>query len=40
MKKDNNKTYKIIGVIIAILIIVLFLDNVLGEFLTGWNNPK
>ena len=36
----NKKVLKIIGVIVSIIVIVIFLDLVLGEFLTGWNNPR
>jgi hypothetical protein len=36
----NKKTLKIIGIIVTIIVIVIFLDLALGEFLTGWNNPK
>ena len=36
----NKKTLRIIGVIVTIIVIVIFLDFALGEFLTGWNNPK
>ena len=36
----NKKALKIIGVIVSIIVIVIFLDLVLGEFLTGWNNPR
>lgn len=36
----NKKTLKIIGIIVAIIVIVIFLDFALGEFLTGWNNAK
>jgi hypothetical protein len=33
----NKKTSKII---VAIIVIVIFLDFALAEFLAGWNNPK
>jgi uncharacterized protein YpmB len=36
----NKKALKIIGIIVSIIVIVIFLDFALGEFLTGWNNPK
>jgi hypothetical protein len=36
----KKKTLKIIGIIVSIIVIVVFLDSVLGEFLAGWNNPK
>ena len=29
-----------LGIIFAIIVINLFLDFVLGGFLTGWNNPR
>jgi hypothetical protein len=32
----NKKTSKII----VIIVIVIFLDFALAEFLAGWNNPK
>ncbi len=38
--KVNKKVLKIIGIIVSIIVIVIFLDFTLGEFLTGWNNPK
>jgi len=38
--KMNKKALKIIGIIVSIIVIVIFLDFALGEFLTGWNNPK
>ena len=33
----NKKTLRII---VTVIVIVIFLDFALGEFLTGWNNPK
>jgi len=36
----NKKVVRIIGIIVSIIVIVIFLDAVLGEFLSGWNNPK
>lgn len=36
----NKQILKIIGIIVTIIITVIFLDFALGEFLTGWNNPK
>ena len=33
----NKKTLRIIE---TVIVIVIFLDFALGEFLTGWNNPK
>jgi hypothetical protein len=33
----NKKTSKLI---VAIIVIVIFLDFALAEFSTGWNNPK
>jgi len=36
----NKKLFKIIGIIAAIVVIIVFLDFAFGSFLTGWNNPK
>jgi len=36
----NKKLFKIIGIIAAIVVIIVFLDFALGGFLAGWNNPK
>jgi len=38
--KMNKKVLKVIGIIFAIIVIVLFLDFVLGGILMDWNNPK
>ena len=40
MKKDNKKIFTTIGIICSIIIIILFLDSALGEFIEGWANPK
>jgi uncharacterized membrane protein len=40
MKKDNNKYFTILGIVLTIIVIILFLDFALGGFLEGWNNPK
>ncbi|MEI6865814.1 hypothetical protein [Flavicella sp.] len=40
MKKDNPKMIKIVGIIFAIIVIILFIDFALGGFLEGWNNPN
>lgn len=36
----NKKIVKVIGIIAIIIIVVVFFDYALGEFITGWNNPK
>lgn len=36
----NKKTVRIIGIIVTVIVIVIFLDFALGEFLNGWNNAK
>ncbi len=36
----NKKILKIVGIIATIIVIVIFLDFALGEFLNGWNTPK
>jgi hypothetical protein len=38
--KMNKKLFKIIGIIAAIVVILVFLDFALGGILAGWNNPK
>jgi hypothetical protein len=36
----NKKTLRIIGIIVTVIVIVIFLDFAVGEFLNGWNNAK
>lgn len=38
--KMNKKLFKIIGLIAAIVVILVFLDFALGGILAGWSNPK
>ncbi len=38
--KKNEKLFKVIGIIFAIIVIVMFIDFVLGGIIMGWNNPK
>jgi hypothetical protein len=36
----NKNTLGIIWIIVTIIVIVIFLDFAVGEFLNGWNNAK
>ncbi len=38
--KKHKKLLKVIGIIFALIVIVMFIDFVLGGMLMGWNNPK
>ena len=40
MKKNHKKKLKTIGIICSILIVIIFVNLIFGEFLIGWKNPK
>jgi len=40
MTENSKKYLKILGIIISIIIILIFLDFIFGNFINGWNNPK
>jgi len=40
MKTNRKKTLKTIGIICLILIVIIFTNIIVGDFLTGWENPK
>ena len=40
MIENSKKYFRVLGIIVSIIIILVFLDFIFGNFISGWNNPK